>query len=131
MPEKKLSQSERQNWRARDIAPAGRDAAPQSRSEATRLAELETLNRLLEVAQAERRLLEQNLTAEQAEKSLQLQLEKEQAFAQGQNASAKISLSLRRFKPAWTRCGSPRSRRIKKQTSRDIKTRSKPHARRL
>ncbi|MEC8219648.1 MAG: hypothetical protein VX014_03355 [Verrucomicrobiota bacterium] len=87
----KLSQSEAE-LSARDIALAGRDAALKAaQEEATRLAaERETLNRLLEVAQAERRLLEQNLTAEQAEK-VRLQLEKEQAFARAERLSENVS----------------------------------------
>ena len=88
----KLSQSEAE-LSARDIALAGRDAALKAaQEEATRLAaERETLNRLLEVAQAERRLLEQNLTAEQAEKGKWLQLEKEQAFARAERLSENVS----------------------------------------
>jgi hypothetical protein len=87
----KLSQSEAE-LSARDIALAERDAALRAaQEEAARLAaERETLSRLLEVAQAERRLLEQNLTAEQAEK-VQLQLEKEQAFARAERLSENVS----------------------------------------
>ena len=87
----KLSQSEA-DLIARDFALAKRDAALKTAQEkADKLAaERETLNRLLEVAQAERRLLEQNLTAEQAEK-VQLQIEKEQAFARAERLSENVS----------------------------------------
>ena len=87
----KLSQSEA-DLSARDIALAERDAALKAaQKEAAKLAaERETLNRLLEVAQAERRLLEQNLTAEQAEK-VELQFEKEQAFARAERLSENVS----------------------------------------
>ncbi|MEC8209473.1 MAG: hypothetical protein VX051_03360 [Verrucomicrobiota bacterium] len=87
----KLSQSEAKLI-ARDFALAKRDAALKTaQEEAAKLAaERETLNRLLEVAHAERRLLEQNLTAEQAEK-VQLQIEKEQAFARAERLSENVS----------------------------------------
>jgi predicted nuclease with TOPRIM domain len=87
----KLSQSEA-DLSAHSIVLAERDTALRAaQEEAAKLAaERETLNRLLEVAQAERRLLEQNLTAEQAEK-IQLQFEKEQAFARAERLSENVS----------------------------------------
>lgn len=77
---------------AREIALAEREAALKaSQAEKELLAKQSAeLSKQLEVAQAERRLLEQNLTQEQIEKQ-QLRTEKEQAFARadrlGQNVS--------------------------------------------
>lgn len=78
---------------AREIALAEREAALKAaEEEKQQLAKQSAeLSKQLEVAQAERRLLEQNLTQEQIEKQL-LRTEKEQAFARadrlGQNVSA-------------------------------------------
>ncbi|MDQ8193177.1 hypothetical protein QEH59_01980 [Coraliomargarita sp. SDUM461004] len=87
----KLSKTE-EELIAREIMLAEREAALKAAEEekATLAAEREKLNRQLEVAQAERRLLEQNLTAEQAEK-LQLQREKEQAFARADRLTENVS----------------------------------------
>lgn len=87
----KLSQTE-EELIAREIALAEREAALKAaEEEKTRLAaEREALNRQLEVAQAERRLLEDNLTQEQAEK-VQLQREKEAAFARADRLTENVS----------------------------------------
>ena len=87
----KLSQTE-EDLIARDIALAEREAALKAAEEekAKLAAERETLNRQLEIAQAERRLLEQNLTAEQAA-NVQLQREKEQAFARADRLGENVS----------------------------------------
>ena len=87
----KLNQTE-EELIAREIALAEREAALKAAEEekARLAAEREALNRQLEVAQAERRLLEQNLTAEQAEK-MQLQREKEQAYARADRLTENVS----------------------------------------
>ncbi|MBT63952.1 MAG: hypothetical protein CML13_12150 [Puniceicoccaceae bacterium] len=87
----KLSQTE-EELIAREILLAEREAALKAAEEekAKLAAEREALNRELQVAQAERRLLEQNLTSEQAEK-LQLQREKEQAFARADRLTENVS----------------------------------------
>jgi X-X-X-Leu-X-X-Gly heptad repeat protein len=87
----KLSQTE-QVLLEREKALAEREAALKAaEAEKARLAaEREALNRQLEVAQAERRLLEQNLTEEQIEKA-QLQKEKEQAFARADRLTENVS----------------------------------------
>jgi hypothetical protein len=89
--QEKLSQTE-EELIAREIALAEREAALKAaEAEKARLAaEHEALNRQLHVAQAERRLLEQNLTQEQAEK-LQLQREKEEAFARADRLNENVS----------------------------------------
>lgn len=87
----KLSQTE-EELIAREIALAEREAALKAAEEAKAqlAAEREELSRQLQVAQAERRLLEENLTQEQAEK-VQLQLEKEQAFARADRLTENVS----------------------------------------
>lgn len=87
----KLSQTE-EELIAREIALAEREAAlKDAEEEKARLsAEREQLNNQLQVAQAERRLLEQNLTKEQTEK-VQLQREKEQAFARADRLTENVS----------------------------------------
>jgi len=77
---------------AREIALAEREAAlKEAEEEKARLAkEREELNRRLEVAEAEKRLLTQNLTEEQQEK-LRLQQEKEQAFARAEQLGEGVS----------------------------------------
>lgn len=87
----RLSQTE-EALIAREIALAEREAALKAAEaeKAALTAERETLNRQLEVAQAERRLLEQNLTSEQAEK-VELQREKEQAFARADRLTENVS----------------------------------------
>ncbi|MGJ8652583.1 MAG: hypothetical protein ACSHX8_04875 [Opitutaceae bacterium] len=77
---------------AREIALAEREAALKAaEAEKLRLAnESVELNRQLEVAQAERRLLEQNLTQQQSEKQ-QLQAEKEAAFARAERLGQNVS----------------------------------------
>jgi hypothetical protein len=77
---------------ARELALAEREAAlkeAQAEKEAL-TAEREALNRQLEVAKAERVLLEQNLSAEQQAKVL-LQQEKEAAFARADRLSENVS----------------------------------------
>jgi predicted nuclease with TOPRIM domain len=87
----KLNQTE-EELIAREIALAEREAALKAaEAEKARLAaEHEALNRQLHVAQAERRLLEQNLTKEQTEKR-QLQREKEEAFARADRLNENVS----------------------------------------
>ncbi len=87
----KLSQTE-EELVAREIALAEREAALNAAEEdkARLAAERETLNRQLQVAQAERRLLEDNLTQEQTEK-IQLQREKEEAFARADRLNENVS----------------------------------------
>lgn len=77
---------------AREIALAEREAALKAaEKEKQRLTnESVALNRKLEVAQAERRILEQNLTQEQQEKQ-QLQSEKEAAFARADRLGENVS----------------------------------------
>lgn len=77
---------------AREIALAEREAALKvAEEEKQRLAtESIELNRKLEVAQAERKLLEQNLDQEQVEKK-QLQAEKEAAFARADRLGENVS----------------------------------------
>lgn len=87
----KLSQTE-EELIAREIALAEREAQLKAAEEekARLAAEREKLSSELQVAQAERRLLEKNLTQEQAEK-MQLQREKEQAFARADRLTANVS----------------------------------------
>ncbi len=87
----KLSQTE-EELIAREIALAEREAQLKAAEEekARLAAEREKLSSELQVAQAERRLLEKNLTQEQAEK-IQLQREKEQAFARADRLTANVS----------------------------------------
>lgn len=87
----KLNQTE-EALIAREIALAEREAALKAAEEdrAKLAAERETLTRQLDVAQAERRLLEENLTQEQTEK-IQLQREKEQAFARADRLTENVS----------------------------------------
>lgn len=89
--QEKLNQTE-EELIAREIALAEREAALKTAEadKAALQAERETLNRQLEVAQAERRLLEQNLTQEQTEKQ-QLQEEKELAFARADRLTENVS----------------------------------------
>lgn len=89
--QEKLNQTE-EELIAREIALAEREAALKAAEadKAALQAERETLNRQLEVAQAERRLLEQNLTQEQTEKQ-QLQEEKELAFARADRLTENVS----------------------------------------
>jgi predicted nuclease with TOPRIM domain len=87
----RLTQSEAA-LRAREEELAAREAALQAaEAERARLAaEREALNRELEVARSERRMLEENLTREQAEK-LNLQREKEEAFARADRLTEGVS----------------------------------------
>ncbi len=89
--QEKLNQTE-EELIAREIALAEREAALKAAEadKAALQAERETLNRQLEVAQAERRLLEQNLSQEQTEKQ-QLQEEKELAFARADRLTENVS----------------------------------------
>lgn len=89
--QEKLNQTE-EELIAREIALAEREAALKAAEadKAALQAERETLNRQLEVAQAERRLLEHNLTQEQTEKQ-QLQEEKELAFARADRLTENVS----------------------------------------
>ena len=89
--QEKLNQTE-EELIAREIALAEREAALKAAEadKAALQAERETLNRQLEVAQAERRLLEQNLSQEQTEKQ-QLQEEKELAFARADSLTENVS----------------------------------------
>ena len=89
--QEKLNQTE-EELIAREIALAEREAALKAAEadKAALQAERETLNRKLEVAQAERRLLEQNLSQEQTEKQ-QLQEEKELAFARADRLTENVS----------------------------------------
>ena len=87
----KLSQTE-EELTAREIDLAEREAQLKTAEEdkARLTAESEALNSQLQVAQAKRRLLEDNLTQEQAEK-VQLQREKEQAFARADRLTENVS----------------------------------------
>ena len=87
----KLSQTE-EDLVARELALAEREAELRAaREEAARLArERAELDRALQVAQAERNLLEQNLASEQAEKD-QLRQEKEAAFARAEALGRNVS----------------------------------------
>lgn len=82
----------REELEAREVALAEREAAlREAREKAEKLAEeREALNRRLEVARAERKLLEQNLTEEQKEK-LALRREKEEAFARAERLTENVS----------------------------------------
>jgi hypothetical protein len=87
----RLSQAE-EALIAKEITLAEREAALKAaQAEALQLTkESEQLSRRLEVAQAERILLDQNLTQEQLEKS-QLQQEKAQAFARADRLTENVS----------------------------------------
>jgi hypothetical protein len=87
----RLSQTE-EELIAREIALAEREAALKAaEAEKTQLAkESAQLSRKLDVAMAERKLLEQNLTQEKADKQ-QLQTEKEQAFARAERLTENVS----------------------------------------
>lgn len=87
----RLSQSEKERL-ARERELAEREAALKAaEAERARLAaEREALNRQLEVALAERRMLEDTLTREQTEK-LNLQREKEEAFARADRLTQGVS----------------------------------------
>lgn len=89
--QERLSQTE-QELVAREIALAEREAELKAaREEAERLAaERAELDRALQVAQAERSLLQENLAEEQAEKN-QLRLEKEAAFARAEALGRNVS----------------------------------------
>ena len=85
-------QRTREDLEAREVALAEREAAlREAREQAEKLAgEREALNRRLEVARAERKLLEKNLTEEQKEK-VALQREKEEAFARTERLTENVS----------------------------------------
>lgn len=87
----RISQSEAA-LRAREQELAEREAALKAAEEerARLAAEREALNRELEVALTERRMLEENLTREQAEK-LNLRREKEEAFARADRLTEGVS----------------------------------------
>jgi X-X-X-Leu-X-X-Gly heptad repeat protein len=87
----RLSQTE-EDLIAREIVLAEREAALKAAEEdkAQLTAEREALTRQLDVAQAERRLLEENLTQQQTDK-IQLQREKEQAFARADRLTENVS----------------------------------------
>jgi hypothetical protein len=87
----RLSQTE-EELIAREIALAEREAALKTAEEEKRrlAAESADLNQKLVVAQAERRLLEQNLSQEQTEKQA-LQVEKEAAFARADRLGENVS----------------------------------------